>query len=202
MWLDCLDGSLAWTSRASASSPDGLDLVDITTGGWPNKAWSTMSLTSQGSPRLGHLMPNLVASPSHQGRLRLRLCQREPLEDNRGRPNQALMGADRGPPQIRVDSQPPLAKVERLLPPDRAESHPLPIRGVHMATTSKSGAPATPGGPSHLPSDGRGARDGGRPSWYEQMLRVAQEKTSGPSELPHLLGLVEVRRDAVHQIYA
>ena len=61
------------------------------------------------------------------------------------------------------------------------------------ASTSKNGAPATPGGPSHLPSDGGGAGDGSRPSWYEWTLHVAQEKTSGPSGPPNLLGSAEAR---------
>ena len=67
-------------------------------------------------------MPALVVNLFHQGRPKLRLCLRELLGSDRTGPNQPLVGADRDPPQTRV---------ERLLPPGRGESHPLPARVVN-----------------------------------------------------------------------
>ena len=51
----------------------------------------------------------------------------------------APVGADRNPPQTRVDSSPPLAKVEWLLPPGRVESYPLHVRPVNRPPQAEVG---------------------------------------------------------------
>ena len=84
-------------------------------------------------------MPTLVVNLFHRSRLRLRLHLLEPLGNDRTGPNQPPVGADRDPPQTRVDSHPPPAKVERLLPPGRAESHPLPARVVNRPPQAEVG---------------------------------------------------------------
>ena len=68
----------------------------------------------------------------HRGCPKLRLRLREPLGSDRTGPNQPPVGADRDPPQTRVDSHQPPARVERLLPPGRVESHLLPTRAVNQ----------------------------------------------------------------------
>ena len=70
------------------------------------------SLTSQGSQCLGHLIPVLVVNPFPRSRLKPRLHLREPQRSGQTGPNWPLVGADRDPPQTRVDSRPPLAKAE------------------------------------------------------------------------------------------
>ena len=72
--------------------------------------------TSPGSQCLGHLMPALVVNLFHRSRLRPRLHLLEPLGNDRRGLNQPPVGADKDLPQTRVDSHPPPAKVERLLP--------------------------------------------------------------------------------------
>ena len=67
-------------------------------------------------------MPTLVVDLSHRGRPELRLQPLEPLRGDRTGPNQPLMEADKDPPQTRVES---------LLPPARVGSHPLLARAVN-----------------------------------------------------------------------
>ena len=122
MWQNCSGRSWAKTYRASASSLVGLAKGATTTGEWPSKAYSISSPASKGSRCLGHLMPTLVVDLSHRGWPELRLQPLEPLRGDRTGPNQPLMEADKDPPQTRVES---------LLPPARVGSHPLLTRAVN-----------------------------------------------------------------------
>ena len=84
-------------------------------------------------------MPILVVNPFHRSQPKPRLHPPEPLGSGRTGPNWPPAGADRDPPQTRVDSRPPPAKAEQPLPPGRAESHPLPARAVNWPPQAQVG---------------------------------------------------------------
>ena len=94
-------------------------------------------LARQPMPRTPDARPcgkPLPPKPTQMG-----LHPREPLGSGRTGPNRPPVGADRDPPQTRVDSHPPPAKAEQPLPPGRAESHPLPARAVNRPPQAQVG---------------------------------------------------------------
>ena len=76
-----------------------------------------------------------------------------------------------------------------------------PRQSGEPASSSRSGTPAASGGPSHLPPGGGGAGDGNWTDWYEMYMHETQGRISEPPGAPYPIGLAEVRREAVGQIY-
>ena len=76
-----------------------------------------------------------------------------------------------------------------------------PCPSGEPASSSGSGISAASGGPSHLPPGGGGAGDGKRTDWYDMYMRETQGRISEPPGPPYPIGLEEVRREAVGQIY-
>ena len=76
-----------------------------------------------------------------------------------------------------------------------------PCQRGEPASSSGSGTPAASGGPSNLPPCRGGAGDGTWTDWYEMYMREIQGRISEPPGPPYPIGLVEVRREAVGQIY-
>ena len=64
------------------------------------------------------------------------------------------------------------------------------------ASSSGSGTPSASGGPFNLPTGRGGAGD-----WYEMYMRETQGRISEPPGPPYPIGMAEVRREAVGQIY-
>ena len=85
-----------------------------------------------------------------------------------------------------------------------------PRQGGKSSTPHQSGAPtssggggipAASGGPFNLPP-GRGeAGDSTWTDWYEMYMRETQSRISEPPGPPYPIGMAEVRREAVSQIY-
>ena len=76
-----------------------------------------------------------------------------------------------------------------------------PCQSSEPASTSTSGTPAASGGPSNLPPGREGAGDGTGTDWYKMYMRKTQGRISEPPGPPYPIGPVEVRREAVGQIY-
>ena len=76
-----------------------------------------------------------------------------------------------------------------------------PCQSGEPASSSGSGTSAASGGPSHLPPGGGGAGDGKRTDWYNMYMRETQGRISEPPGPPYPIGPVEVRWEAVGQIY-
>ena len=71
-----------------------------------------------------------------------------------------------------------------------------PHQSEGPASSSRSGTPAASGGPFNLLPGRGGAGD-----WYEMYMRETQGRISKPPGPPYLIGMAEVRREAVGQIY-
>ena len=71
-----------------------------------------------------------------------------------------------------------------------------PRQSGGLASSSESGTPAASGGPPNHPPGKGGAGD-----WYDMYMRETQGRISEPPGPPYPIGMAEVRREAVGQIY-
>ena len=69
------------------------------------------------------------------------------------------------------------------------------------ASSSGSGKPVASGGPSNLPPGRGGAGESTWTNWYEMYMRETQGRVSEPPGPPYSIGMAEVRREAICQIY-
>ena len=145
-------------------------------------------------------MPALVVDLSHRGWPELRLKLLEPLLGDRTGPNQPPMEADKDPFRTRVESSPPPARVESLPPPARMGSHPPLARAVNQPPQVVE-KPATSGGPVDHPPGRGGAGDSTWDDWYQMTMRGAEGGISEPQGPPYPIGMAQVRREAISQIY-
>ena len=70
-----------------------------------------------------------------------------------------------------------------------------------LASTSGSGIPTASGGPFNPPPGRGGAGDSTWTDWYKMVMHKAEGRISEPPGPPYLIGSVEVRQEAVGQIY-
>ena len=66
---------------------------------------------------------------------------------------------------------------------------------------SRDGTPATSGGPVDPPSGRRGVGDGTWADWYQMAMQESGARISEPQGPPYLIGMAQVRQEAVGQIY-
>ena len=76
-----------------------------------------------------------------------------------------------------------------------------PHQSDEPASSSRRGIPAALGGPSNLPPGRGGAGDSTWTDWYEMYMCKTQGRISEPPGPPYLIGMAEVRWEAVGQIY-
>ena len=76
-----------------------------------------------------------------------------------------------------------------------------PHQSGKPASTSRSGIPAASGGPFNPPPGRGGAGDSTWTDWYEMVMCEAEGRISEPQGPPYPIGMAEVRREAVCQIY-
>ena len=76
-----------------------------------------------------------------------------------------------------------------------------PCQSSGPAYSSGSGTPAASGGPSNLPPSGGGAGDSTWTDWYKMYMCETQGRVSEPPGPPYPIGMVEVRQEAIGQIY-
>ena len=76
-----------------------------------------------------------------------------------------------------------------------------PRQSGELTSSSRSGIPAASGGPFNLPPGRGGAGDSTWTDWYEMYMHKTQGRISEPPGPPYLIGMAEVRREAVGQIY-
>ena len=69
------------------------------------------------------------------------------------------------------------------------------------ASTSEGGIPATSGGPVDPPPGRGGAGDSTWTDWYQMTMCRAGGRISEPQGPPYLIGMAEVRWEAIGQIY-
>ena len=152
----------------------------------------------QGQPVPQGPIPHPIGRPHPRGQPRLRLRQLEPWRGDRMQPNQ---------PRIKVEKDPPLAKVESLPPPTRVGNHPpqfqvessTPGQSSKLASTGRDEKPATLGGPVNPAPEREGV--GTWADWYQRTMCGAEGGTSESQGPPYLIGMAQVRREAVSQIY-
>ena len=89
----------------------------------------------------------------------------------------------------------------RHSPQARVERHPPPHQSSKLASTGRGEKPTASGCPVDLPPEREGAGDGAWADWYQRTLRGAKGGTSEPEGPPYLIGTVQVRREAIGQIY-
>ena len=192
MWQTCSGRSRAKTYRASASSLVGLAQGATTTGKWPSKACSIPSLTSKGSRCLGDPWPTLVVDLTHRGQPKPKLRQLEPLRGDRVKPNQPL---------IEVEKRSTSTQGGKPSTSGQGGKSSTPNQSSKPASTSRGEKPATSGGPVNPPLEREGAGDGAWADWYQRTLRGAEGGTSESQGPPYLIGMAQVRREAISQIY-
>ena len=78
---------------------------------------------------------------------------------------------------------------------------PIPHQSSKPASTSRGEKPAASGGPVNLPPEGEGAGDGTWADWYQRTIRGVEGGTSESQGPPYPIGMVQVRREVVSQIY-
>ena len=76
-----------------------------------------------------------------------------------------------------------------------------PHQSNKLASTSGSGIPAALGGPFGPPPGRGGAGDSTWTDWYQMVMREAGGRISKPQGPPYPIGMAEVRREAIGQIY-
>ena len=76
-----------------------------------------------------------------------------------------------------------------------------PHQSSEPAPSSRSGIPAALGGPFNLPPGRGGAGDSTWTDWYEMYMSKTQGRISEPPGPPYPIGTLEVRWEAVGQIY-
>ena len=76
-----------------------------------------------------------------------------------------------------------------------------PSQSDEPASTGGSRTPAASGSPSNLPPGRGGAGDGTGTDWYEMYMHETQGRISEPPGSPYPIGPVEVRQEAISQIY-
>ena len=81
------------------------------------------------------------------------------------------------------------------------ESHPLPALVVNQPPQVEVGPQQPREVPPTFPQVGGGAGDGKCTDWYDMYMRETQGRISEPPGPPYPIGPVEVRREAVSQIY-
>ena len=85
--------------------------------------------------------------------------------------------------------------------PSQGGKSTAPCQSNKLASTSGSGIPAVPGGPFGPPPGRGGAGDSTWTDWYQMVMHEAGGRISEPQGPPYLIGMAEVRREAVGQIY-
>ena len=76
-----------------------------------------------------------------------------------------------------------------------------PHQSSKPASSSGSGISAALGGPFNPPPGRGGAGDSTWTDWYEMVMHKAEGRISQPQGPPYLIGMAEVRREAIGQIY-
>ena len=82
---------------------------------------------------------------------------------------------------------------------DRGGKTPSSNRGGKPASAGRGGKQATSGGPVDLPSERKGASDGG--NWYKRSIWGAEVEAFEPQGSPYPIGTAQARQEAIHQIY-
>ena len=76
-----------------------------------------------------------------------------------------------------------------------------PRQSSKPASTGRGEKPTTSGGPVNPPPEREGAGDGAWANWYQRTLCGAKGGTSEPQGPPYLIGMAQVRWEAIGQIY-
>ena len=76
-----------------------------------------------------------------------------------------------------------------------------PHQSSKPASTGSGEKPTTSGGPVDLPPEREGAGDGSWANWYQRTLHGAEGGTSEPQGPPYPIRMVQVRWEAISQIY-
>ena len=85
--------------------------------------------------------------------------------------------------------------------PSQGEKSSTPHQSSKPASTSGGGIPATSGGPVDPPPGRGGAGDSTWANWYQMTMHGAEGGISEPQGPPYPIGMVQVRREAIDQIY-
>ena len=85
--------------------------------------------------------------------------------------------------------------------PSQGGKSSTPCQSSKLASTSGGGIPAASGGPFNPPPGRGGAGDSTWTDWYQMVMRRAGGGISEPQGPPYPIGMAEVRREAVGQIY-
>ena len=135
-------------------------------------------------------MPALVVDLSHRGWPELRLQPLEPLQSDRTGPN------PHGSRQGSTSSQ-----GGKSTTPSQGGKSSTPRQSSKLASTSRGGIPATSGGPVDPPPGRGGAGDSTWADWCQMTMCGAEGGISEPPGPPQPIGMVQVRREAISQIY-
>ena len=76
-----------------------------------------------------------------------------------------------------------------------------PNQGGKLASAGRGGKQATSGGPVDPPSKREGASNGTWSDWYQRTLQGAEGGMSEPQGPPYPIGTLQVRQEAIGQIY-
>ena len=85
--------------------------------------------------------------------------------------------------------------------PSQGGKSSTPRQSSKLTSTSGGGIPATSGGPVNPPPGRGGAGDSTWTDWYQMVMRGARGGISEPQGPPYLIGMEEVRQEAIGQIY-
>ena len=85
--------------------------------------------------------------------------------------------------------------------PSQGGKSSTPCQSSKPAFTSGGGIPAASGGPVDPPPGRGGAGDSTWADWYQMAMHGAEGGISEPQGPPYPIGMVQVRREAISQIY-
>ena len=118
-----------------------------------------------------------------------------------GKPSTSVQGGKSSTPSQGGKSSTP-SQGGKSSTSDPGGKTPTPHQSSKPASTSGGEKPSTLGGPVNLPPGREGAGNGTWADWYQRTMRGAEGGISEPQGPPYLIGTVQLRREAIGQIYS
>ena len=110
-------------------------------------------------------------------------------------------GSGQGPTLSRGGKPSTSSQGRKSTTPSQGGKSSTPCQSSKLASTSRGGTPATSGGPIDPPPGRGGVGDSTWADWYQMTMCGPRGGTSEPQEPPYLIGMAQVRWEAIGQIY-
>ena len=156
-------------------------------------------LQGQPTPRTPNAHPSGQPLPLRPARTKTPATGASGKRQNRTQPTPS--GSGQGSTLNQVGKPSTSSQGGKSTVPSQGGKSSTPRQSSKLASTSRGGIPAASGGPVDPPPGRGGAGDSTWTDWYEMTIRRAGGGISEPQGPAYLIGMAEVRQEAVGQIY-